>query len=41
VERLGHLQAQGPTGYAFTFRDAYDPHGVPVRQQQGDECPTA
>jgi hypothetical protein len=39
VERLAHLQTHGPTGFAFTFRDAYDPHGTPVGQWQADRCP--
>jgi hypothetical protein len=40
VERLAHLQAHGPTAHAFTFREAYDPDGVPLKQSsRPDECP--
>jgi len=40
VERLAHLQTHGPSGYAFSFRDAYDPWGGAVAEASAaDECP--
>jgi hypothetical protein len=40
VDRLAHLQSNGPSGYAFTFREAYDPWGQVLAQgSAADECP--
>lgn len=40
VERLDHLRVHGPTPYAFTFRETFDPRGEPVRaRRRADECP--
>ena len=39
VERLAHLQAHGPTGQAFTFRESYDPWGRRIVEASPDECP--
>ena len=40
VERLAHLQAHGPSAYAFTFREAYGYDGQPAKQgSRPDECP--
>jgi|RhiMetdeSRZDD1v2_1073273.scaffolds.fasta_scaffold563693_4 hypothetical protein len=40
VERLGHLQAHGPSGHAFSFREPYDPWGREIAEaSQADECP--
>jgi hypothetical protein len=40
VDRLAHLQSHGPTGYAFSFREAFDPWGqVLVQGSPADECP--
>ena len=40
VDRLAHLQAHGPTAYAFTFREAYDPWGHGLGHvSPADECP--
>jgi hypothetical protein len=40
VDRLAHIQADGPGAYAFTFREAYDPWGQPLGQGSwADECP--
>jgi hypothetical protein len=39
VERLEHLKGHGPSAYAFTFRDAYDPWGKALRHRRADECP--
>jgi hypothetical protein len=42
VERLEHLQAHGPTPYAFTFKNAFDPQGAPLsrdRVKEDDACP--
>jgi hypothetical protein len=40
VERLAHLQSHGPSAYAFTFREAYDPWGQALGEGlPADECP--
>ena len=40
VERLAHVQSHGPSGYAFTFREAYDPWGQALEETSpADECP--
>jgi hypothetical protein len=42
VERVEHLDRHGPTPYAFSFRDAFDPDGAPIRHEaatQDDSCP--
>jgi hypothetical protein len=40
VERLEYLQSHGPSAYAFTFREPYDPWGqVHRRRQRADQCP--
>ena len=40
VDRLAYLQSRGPTAYAFTFREAYDPRGQALGQvSPADECP--
>ena len=42
VERLACLEANGPTAFAFTFGEAYDPDGQPVPREpatRDDACP--
>jgi len=42
VERLAHLEAHGPTPYAFSFRQAFDAKGEslsPDAVGHGDACP--
>ena len=42
VERLAYLEANGPTPFAFTFGEAYDPDGQPVPREtaaRDDACP--
>jgi Domain of unknown function (DUF3291) len=40
VARLGHLQAHGPSGRAFSFREPYDPSGRRIAEAApADECP--
>ncbi len=41
VERVEHLDRHGPTPFAFSFRDAFDPDGAPLREgaTQDDSCP--
>jgi hypothetical protein len=42
VERLAHLEAHGPTPFAFTFREPFDPDGQPVPRESAvrdDACP--
>jgi Domain of unknown function (DUF3291) len=40
VARLAYLQAHGPGGHAFTFRQAYDPSGQAIGEgSPADECP--
>jgi Domain of unknown function (DUF3291) len=41
VERLAHLKAHGPSAYAFTFREPYDPSGQAAEQSPADECPAS
>jgi hypothetical protein len=43
VERVEHLDRHGPTPFAFSFRDAFDPDGAPLLREgatQDDSCPT-
>jgi hypothetical protein len=43
VGRLAHLEAHGPTPFAFTFQQAFDPEGhlvVRERATWDDACPT-
>jgi hypothetical protein len=42
VERIAHLEAHGPTAYAFTFAKPFDSAGRPViheRATHDDACP--
>jgi hypothetical protein len=40
VARLAHLQAHGPSGHAFSFRESYDPSGHAITEASpADECP--
>ena len=42
VGRIAHLDAQGPTAYAFTFVQSFDPEGRPVTRERAphdDACP--
>ena len=42
VGRIAHLDAQGPTAYAFTFAQSFDPQGRPPSRERatwGDACP--
>jgi hypothetical protein len=42
VERVEHLDRHGPTPFAFSFRDAFDPDGAPLLREgatQDDSCP--
>ncbi len=40
IERLAHLEAHGPTPYAFTFRHRYEPgHADPSPANELDVCP--
>jgi heme-degrading monooxygenase HmoA len=42
VKRLAHLEAHGPTPFAFSFRHAFDPEGRPVDRERAtwdDACP--
>ena len=42
VERLAHLEAHGPTPYAFGFRQPFDADGQPLSYDtvgHGDPCP--
>jgi heme-degrading monooxygenase HmoA len=42
VERVEHLDRHGPTPFAFSFRDAFDPDGAPLFREgatQDDSCP--
>ena len=42
VERLAHLEAHGPTPYAFSFREPFDANGQPVvldTISRDDACP--
>jgi hypothetical protein len=43
VGRLAHLEAHGPTPFAFTFQQAFDPEGYPFVRERAtwdDACPT-
>ena len=43
VSRLGHLQAHGPTPFAFSFQQPFDPDGRPISRERAtwdDTCPT-
>jgi len=40
IERLAHLEAHGPTPYAFTFRHRFEPgHNEPSPANELDVCP--
>jgi hypothetical protein len=42
VERLDHLDVHGPTPFAFTFAESFDPFGILVPQNtkfEPDACP--
>jgi hypothetical protein len=42
VERLAHLEATGPTPFAFTFGEPFGPDGRPVPREgatRDDACP--
>ena len=42
VERLEHLERHGPTPFAFSFREAFGPDGVPLSREaatRDDSCP--
>lgn len=42
VSRLAHLEANGPTPFAFSFQEPFDPDGRPVireRETWDDACP--
>ena len=42
VSRLTHLEVHGPTPFAFSFQQPFDPEGRPVsreRETWGDACP--
>ena len=42
VERLAHLEAHGPTPYAFGFAEPFGPDGRPITREGaelGDACP--
>jgi heme-degrading monooxygenase HmoA len=42
VARLAHLEANGPTPFAFTFGEAFGPEGQPVPREgatRDDTCP--
>jgi Domain of unknown function (DUF3291) len=42
VERLAHLEANGPTPFAFTFGEPFGPDGQPVPREgatRDDTCP--
>jgi hypothetical protein len=41
VERLAHLEQYGPTPFAFTFAEPFDPYGLPVARDvaREDPCP--
>ncbi len=42
VSRLAHLEAHGPTPFAFTFQQGFDPEGRPLardRATRDDACP--
>ena len=42
VDRLAHLEENGPTPYAFTFGEAFEPDGQPVPREgvpSDDACP--
>ena len=41
VKRLAHLEAHGPTPFAFSFQQAFDPEGLPVARERAtwdDAC---
>lgn len=42
VERLAHLEAHGPTAFAFSFAEPYGPDGVPLPREgitRDEACP--
>ncbi len=39
IERLEHLREHGPTPYAFTFRQRFDPHASETSADDRDACP--
>jgi Domain of unknown function (DUF3291) len=42
VSRLAHLEAHGPTPFAFSFQQAFDPEGLPIAREPAkwdDACP--
>ena len=42
VSRLAHLEAHGPTPYAFSFQQPFDPEGRPISRERSrwdDACP--
>jgi Domain of unknown function (DUF3291) len=42
VERLAHLEKHGPTPFAFSFQQAFDPEGLPIARERStwdDACP--
>jgi hypothetical protein len=44
VERLAHLERHGPTGFAFSFREAFGPEGVTLPREgatRDDSCPAS
>ena len=44
VARIAHLDAHGPTAYAFTFAHSFDPAGMPVTRERAthdDACPAS
>jgi hypothetical protein len=43
VERLAHLEAHGPSAFAFGFAAPFGPDGAPLLREvaRGDACPSA
>jgi hypothetical protein len=42
VSRLAHLETHGPTPFAFSFQQPFDPEGRPVARERAtwdDACP--